>query len=166
MVCGVQHYFQQYFTLPNDNSAQTILYLFLLTLHKVSPCKTFWLYLCSWIYPLTYVCGFFLFFSKCESNTSLSEPRPLWQSYICIGQGLQEKFCKAEQDCFGAPGTGWDFSENWGFELKIHKKWENQNKTSMAKAMGSFRDSRAPYWLSGSRTDVPAEPGAHWTPLS
>ena len=82
---------------------------------------------------------------------------PLWQSYTCIGQGLQEKFCKAEQDCFGAPGTGWDFSENWRFELKIHKKSKNQNKTSMAKAMVSFRDSQAPSWLSGPRTDGPTE---------
>ena len=31
-------------------------------------------------------------------------------------QGLQDKFYKVEQDCFGAPGTGWDFSQNWGFE--------------------------------------------------
>jgi len=33
----------------------------------------------------------------------------------CVGtsnQGLQEKFCKAEQDCFGAPRTGRDFSQN------------------------------------------------------
>ena len=28
----------------------------------------------------------------------------------------------------------------------------------MAKAMGPFRDSHAPYWLSGPRTDVPTEP--------
>ena len=26
-------------------------------------------------------------------------------------QGLQEKLCKAEQDYFGAPGIGWDFSQ-------------------------------------------------------
>jgi hypothetical protein len=32
-------------------------------------------------------------------------------------QGLQEKFCKAEQACFGAPGTGWDFSKNGYFQL-------------------------------------------------
>ena len=28
---------------------------------------------------------------------------------------------------------------------------------SMAKAMGPFRDSQAPSWLSGPRTDVPAK---------
>ena len=28
----------------------------------------------------------------------------------------------------------------------------------MAKALGFFRDSRGPYWVSGPRTDVPAEP--------
>jgi hypothetical protein len=28
----------------------------------------------------------------------------------------------------------------------------------MAKAMRHFRDSQAPSWLSGPRTDVPAEP--------
>jgi hypothetical protein len=27
-------------------------------------------------------------------------------------QGLQEKFSKAEQDCFGVTGTGRDFSQN------------------------------------------------------
>jgi hypothetical protein len=49
---------------------------------------------------------------------------------LCVQQDLQEKFCKAEQDCFGAPGTGCDFPQNWGFELK------NEfflNKTSTAK---------------------------------
>jgi hypothetical protein len=29
-------------------------------------------------------------------------------------QDLQEKLCSAEQDCFGAPGIGWDFTKNWG----------------------------------------------------
>ena len=29
---------------------------------------------------------------------------------------------------------------------------------SMAMDMGSFRDSHSPSWLSGPRTDVPAEP--------
>jgi hypothetical protein len=33
-------------------------------------------------------------------------------------QGLQEKFSKAEQDCFGVTGTGRDFSQNWGFEVQ------------------------------------------------
>jgi hypothetical protein len=33
-------------------------------------------------------------------------------------QGLQETFCKAEQDYFGGPGTGWDFSQNWEFEVQ------------------------------------------------
>ena len=28
----------------------------------------------------------------------------------------------------------------------------------MAKAMGPFRDSQAPSWLSGPRADIPAEP--------
>jgi hypothetical protein len=50
------------------------------------------------------------------------------------------------------PGTGWNFSQNWGFELKIPtnktKRRTNQNKTSMAKAMGSFRDSRTLFLCS------------------
>ena len=33
-------------------------------------------------------------------------------------RALQEKFCKAEQDCFGPPGTGCNFSQNWGFQVK------------------------------------------------
>ena len=32
----------------------------------------------------------------------------------------------------------------------------------MAKAIGPFgRDSQTPYWFSGSRVDVPAEPPSH-----
>jgi len=31
----------------------------------------------------------------------------------------------------------------------------------MAKDMGPFRDLQALYWLSGPRTDVPAEPPSH-----
>ena len=31
----------------------------------------------------------------------------------------------------------------------------------MAKAMRHFRDSQAPSWLSGPRTDVPAKPPSH-----
>ena len=33
-------------------------------------------------------------------------------------QGLQEKSCKAKPDCFRAPGTDWDFSQNWEFEVQ------------------------------------------------
>ena len=58
-------------------------------------------------------------------------------------QGLLKKLYKVEQDCFGAPGTGWDVS---------------QNKMFMVKTMGPLRDSRAPSWLPVPRTDVPAEP--------
>ena len=40
-----------------------------------------------------------------------------------------------------------------------HKKYEkNQNKTSVAKSMGPFRDSQAPFWLTGPRSDVATEP--------
>ena len=38
---------------------------------------------------------------------------------------------------------------------------KNQNKISMAKALGLFRDSQAPSWVSGPRTNVPAEPSSH-----
>jgi hypothetical protein len=31
----------------------------------------------------------------------------------------------------------------------------------MAKVKGPFGDLRTPYWLSGSRTNVPAEPPSH-----
>ena len=47
-------------------------------------------------------------------------------------QGLQEKFYKAEKDCFGP----------WG-----------QADTSL-----KIEDFTGPFWLSGSRTDVLAEP--------
>jgi hypothetical protein len=66
------------------------------------------------------------------------------------------------------PRTGWDFSQNWGFELKIptneKKKTTNQNKTPMAKAMASFRDgfTDSSSLLSIPWTDVQAEPPSHW----
>ena len=41
--------------------------------------------------------------------------------YMLYLQGPQEKFCKADQDCFEAPVTDWDFSQNWGFDLKDSK---------------------------------------------
>jgi hypothetical protein len=42
---------------------------------------------------------------------------------------------------------------------KAQKKNEkNQNKMTMAKVMGPFKNSQSPSWLSGPRTDVPAEP--------
>jgi hypothetical protein len=47
-------------------------------------------------------------------------------------------------------------NQNSDWKYKTNKK--NQNKTSIAKAMGSFRDSQVPSWLSGPQTDVPAEP--------
>jgi hypothetical protein len=57
------------------------------------------------------------------------------------------------------PRTDWNFSQNCGFELKIknNNNEKNQNKMSM----GPFRDSCALSWLSGSRTDVPAQPPFH-----
>jgi len=39
-----------------------------------------------------------------------------------------------------------------------NKMKKNLNKTSMVKAMGPFRDSQTPSWLSGPLTDVPSEP--------
>jgi hypothetical protein len=46
--------------------------------------------------------------SHCSLRLSLS----------AFHQGLQMKFCKAEQDCFWAPWTDWDFSQNWGFDVQ------------------------------------------------
>ena len=45
---------------------------------------------------------------------------------LTVFPGPPRKICKAEQDCFGAPGTGWDFSQNRGFELppKKWRKWK------------------------------------------
>jgi hypothetical protein len=34
----------------------------------------------------------------------------------------------------------------------------------MAKTMGPFRNSHAPYWFSGPQLDVPAEPPPHIVP--
>jgi hypothetical protein len=48
-------------------------------------------------------------------------------------------------------------------KLKIleNTKKNNQNKTSMAKAIWPFRDLHAPSYVSGPRTDVPNEPSSH-----
>ena len=54
----------------------------------------------------------------------------LWIIVKMSTQCLQGKLCKAGQDCFGAPGTGCDFPQNWGFELKNDFFL---NKTSTAK---------------------------------
>jgi hypothetical protein len=58
--------------------------------------------------------------------------------------------------------------KNSQYKLKIvenkknPKQSKNQNKlTSMAKAMGPFRDLQAPSLLSGPRKDVPTEPLSH-----
>jgi hypothetical protein len=37
--------------------------------------------------------------------------------YLTCHHGLQEKLCKAKQECFEATGTDWAFSQNWGFEV-------------------------------------------------
>ena len=77
-------------------------------------------------------------------------------------QGLQEKFCKVEQDCFGTRGQTETVLkiEDLSWKYK-NKKMKNPNKTSLATAIGTFRDSRAPSWLSGLRTDIPTEPPSH-----
>jgi len=84
---------------------------------------------------------FFHFITGCEKRIMMMYRQ----------QGLQKKYCKAEQDCFGAEDR-----------LKLLSKlWilvEKNNKTSMAKSMGHFRDSREFSWLSGPPTDVPDEP--------
>jgi hypothetical protein len=41
---------------------------------------------------------------------------------------------------------------------------KNQNNTSIVKAMGPFKDSQAPSWLTGSWTD--ASPLPHYLSLS
>jgi hypothetical protein len=51
-------------------------------------------------------------------------------------------------------------------KLKIvqNKKMKKINKTKrlwLRLCMRHFRDSQAPSWLSGPRTDVPAEPPSH-----
>jgi len=38
---------------------------------------------------------------------------------------------------------------------------KNQNKMTMVKAKGPFKDSGAHYWLTGTRTDVSSEPPSH-----
>jgi len=42
-----------------------------------------------------------------------------------------------------------------------NKKYKNKNEASMDKAMGPFRNSLTPFWLSRSQTDVPAELSSH-----
>ena len=44
--------------------------------------------------------------------------RIICRYYILEQPGLQKKFCTAEQDYFGGPGTGWDLSQNWEYEVQ------------------------------------------------
>jgi len=58
---------------------------------------------------------------KIKNTTKRTDPksnRKITETGKNNTQGLQEKWCKAEQDCFGAPETGWDFSQNCGFEVQ------------------------------------------------
>jgi hypothetical protein len=48
--------------------------------------------------------------------------------WVKIRIPFDEKFGNVEQDCYGAQGTDWNFSQNWGFELKIQiKTKKNEN---------------------------------------
>ena len=44
---------------------------------------------------------------------NLLSPRYSWK---IANRPSKRNFARLLQDCFGAPGTGWDFSQNWGFE--------------------------------------------------
>lgn len=61
----------------------------------------------------------------------------------------------------------WIWHHHFLSKLKIvnntPKIEKNQNKTSMAKAMGPFRYSQTPSWFLGPRTNVPTEPPYHRT---
>jgi hypothetical protein len=91
---------------------------------------------------------------------------PIERKNFIYRQGLQENICKVKQDCFGTRSLSELYIIIFLNKLKLventkktkHKKQneKNQNKMSMAKVMGLFRNS--PTWLSGPRTDVPAEP--------
>jgi hypothetical protein len=72
-------------------------------------------------------------------------------------QNMASKRNKAEQDRFGARSQSEFYIIIFLNKLNKSWKWKNQNKISMAKAMGPFRDSYASSWFSGYRTDVPAE---------
>jgi hypothetical protein len=47
------------------------------------------------------------------------------------------------------------------WKYQTNKRRKIQDKTSMANAMEPFRDSQIPSWLSGLRTNVPAETPSH-----
>ena len=59
-------------TLTNVNSAQTVLYFFLLMLYKASTCKIFWLYTVvffTFFIYLRQICVFFLFITLPVEHT-------------------------------------------------------------------------------------------------
>jgi hypothetical protein len=44
--------------------------------------------------------------------------------------------CKAEQDCFGAPGTEWnDFSQNWAWDVSWKNHQQKQKYNNGAKTI-------------------------------
>ena len=83
-------------------------------------------------------------------------------------QGLQENICKVKQDCVGTRSLSEFYIIIFLNKLKLventkktkYKKQneKKQNKMSMAKVMGPFRNSQSLSWLSEPWTDVPAEP--------
>ena len=94
---------------------------------------------------------------------------PIERKNFIYRQGLQENICKVKQDCFGTRSLSEFYIIIFLNKLKLventkkktkHKKQneKNQNKMSMAKGMGPFRNSQSLSWLSGPWTDVPAEP--------
>ena len=69
-------------------------------------------------YTLTNQNTAFLYWVKLRQKYNLINQYNIIKFVITnYSDSLQEKFCKAEQDCFGAPGIGWDFSQNWGFKV-------------------------------------------------
>ena len=75
---------------------------------------------------------------------------------------IQNSIISFEQDFYGARSLTEIYIIIFLQKLIIFentpKNMKNLNKMSMAKAMGPFRDSGAPSWLSVTQTDVPAKP--------
>ena len=93
---------------------------------------------------------------------------PIERKNFIYRQGLQENICKVKQDSFGTRSLSEFYIIFILNKLKLventkktkHKKpnEKNQNKMSMAKVMGPFRNSQSLSLLSEPWTDVPAEP--------
>jgi hypothetical protein len=70
-----------------------------------------------------------------------------WYLFCTQGFQFQEKFCKAEHDSFGTPGTDWDFSQNWGFLAWFTSAFIFTDNVTLLSLSCNVKKSKTTAWL-------------------